>query len=61
MSNGTQAGYIYAVLAGEEYDAVSKSLTSNYLWQLGLRGMIITLLVTLLMTGATENIFSSPA
>jgi signal transduction histidine kinase len=47
ISNGTQVGYIYAVLAGEEYDAVSKSLTSNYLWQLGLRGMIITLLVTL--------------
>ena len=48
ISNGTQAGYIYAVLASEEYDAVSKSLTQYYLWQLGLRGMIITLLVALL-------------
>jgi len=46
-SNGTQVGYIYVVLASEEYDAVSKSLTKNYLWQLGLRGIIITLLVTL--------------
>ena len=48
ISNGIQVGYIYAVLAGEQYDAVSKSLTQNYLWQLGLRGMIITLLITLL-------------
>jgi len=37
ISNGKQAGYIYAVLASEEYDAVSKSLANNYLWQLGLR------------------------
>jgi signal transduction histidine kinase len=49
MSNGNQTGYIYVVLASEEYDAVSKSLTQNYLWQVGLRGIIITLLVTLLI------------
>ncbi|MEO6406621.1 MAG: HAMP domain-containing sensor histidine kinase [Ferruginibacter sp.] len=49
ISNGVQSGYIYAVLASEEYDAISKSLTQNYLWQVGLRGIIITLLVTLLV------------
>jgi len=48
ITNGKQAGYIYAVLASEEYDAVSKNLTNHYLWQLGLRGIILTLLVTLL-------------
>lgn len=47
IQNGVQEGYIYAILGGEEYDAVSKSLTQNYLWQLGFRGMIITLLITL--------------
>ena len=49
ISNGMQAGYIYAVLAGEEFDNISQSLTRNYLWQVGLRGIIITLLVALLV------------
>ena len=47
IRNGSQQGYIYVVLAGEEYDAVSKSLTQNFLFQVGLRGIILTLLVTL--------------
>ena len=49
ISNGKQAGYIYAILASEEYDTVSKSLAKNYLWQLGLRGIVLTLLVALLI------------
>lgn len=48
ISNGVQSGYIYVVLASDQYDAVSKSLSQNYLWQLGLRGITITLLVALL-------------
>lgn len=49
ISSGVPSGYIYIVLASEEYDAVSKSLTQNYLLQVGLRAIILTLLATLLL------------
>ena len=49
LNNGKQSGYIYAVLAGEEYDTISNDLTQNYLWRVGLRAIIITLLVALLV------------
>ncbi|MEO5572652.1 MAG: HAMP domain-containing sensor histidine kinase [Bacteroidia bacterium] len=49
ISNNVQSGFIYVVLASEEYDAVSKSLTRNYLLQVGSRTMILTLLATLLV------------
>ena len=49
MNNGKQAGYIYVVLASEEYDNISQSLSQSYLWRVGLRGIIITLLVALLV------------
>ena len=49
MSNGILAGYIYVVLASEEYEAVSNRLTTDYLLQVGLRAMILTLLATLLV------------
>ncbi|MEP7170379.1 MAG: ATP-binding protein, partial [Bacteroidota bacterium] len=49
ISNHVQSGFIYVVLASEEYDAVSKSLTRNYLLQVGSRTMILTLLATLLV------------
>lgn len=49
ISNNVQTGFIYVVLASEEYDAVSKKLTNNYLLQVGSRTMLITLLATLLV------------
>ena len=49
VSNGMQTGYIYTVLASEEYDAVSGALTNNYLWQVGLRAIAITFFVTLII------------
>lgn len=49
MSNGIQNGFIYAILASEEYDTISKSLSKNYLLQVGLRGIVITLVVALLV------------
>ena len=49
MSDGVRSGYIYVVLASEEYDAISKSLTQNYLLKVGLRAIIIILLVALLV------------
>ncbi|MEO6547877.1 MAG: HAMP domain-containing sensor histidine kinase [Ferruginibacter sp.] len=49
LSDGKQSGYIYAVLASEEYDAISRSLNNNYLLQVGLRAIVITLLVALLV------------
>ena len=49
ISNGKKTGYIYAVLAGEEYDAVSGALAKNYLWQVGQRSIAITFFVTFLI------------
>ena len=49
MNNGNHVGYIYAVLASEEYDNISGSLTQSYLWRVGFRAIIITLLVALLV------------
>ncbi|MEO6613094.1 MAG: ATP-binding protein [Chitinophagaceae bacterium] len=49
ISDGMQTGYIYAILAGEEYDAVSGSLSKNYLWTVGLRSIAITFFITLLI------------
>jgi signal transduction histidine kinase len=37
------------VLASEEYEAVSGSFSNRYFWQIGLRSMIITLAVALLL------------
>ena len=49
LSNGDLSGYIYVVLAGEEYDTVSKSLARNYLLQVGSRTMLLTLIATFLI------------
>ncbi len=49
VENNVRLGFIYVVLASEEYDAVSKSLTRNYFLQVGSRTMILTLLATLLV------------
>ncbi|MEO6538461.1 MAG: HAMP domain-containing sensor histidine kinase [Ferruginibacter sp.] len=49
MSEGVQSGYIYVVLASDEYEAISQSLTKDYLLQVGLRAMLLTLLATLLV------------
>ncbi len=48
-NNGIQSGYIYIVLASEEYDIVSKDLISNYFLKVGSGAMILTLITTLLV------------
>lgn len=40
-------GYVYVVLASEEYDNVINSLRSNYMLQIGSRAMLVTLLFAL--------------
>jgi len=49
VSNGMKTGYIYTVLASEQYDAVSGALSNNYLWQVGLRAIAITFFTTLVI------------
>jgi signal transduction histidine kinase len=44
LNQGVLAGYIYVVLAGEEYDNTINHLRSNYMLQIGTRAMLITLL-----------------
>ncbi len=48
LTNGIESGYIYVVLASEEYDVVSKNLAGSYFLKIGSRAMIVTLLATLL-------------
>lgn len=47
MSNGTLAGYIYVVLASEEYDNATNYLRLDYMWEVGSRAMLVTLLFAL--------------
>ncbi len=49
QSNGVLQGYIYVVLAGEEYDSISGHLMGNYLIQVGWRSFLMTLLATLIV------------
>jgi signal transduction histidine kinase len=46
-ANGKVAGYIYVVLASEEYDKATNSLRSNYMLQIGSKAMLVTLLFAL--------------
>jgi len=47
VSNGSLAGYIYVVLASEEYDHVTNYLRFDYMLQVGSRAMLATLLFAL--------------
>lgn len=47
--NGTIVGYVYIVLASEEYDVVSQSLFSGYITALGSKNMLFTLIAALLI------------
>ena len=49
FSNETLAGYIYVVLASEEYDSVINCLRSNYMMQIGTTAMLVTLLFALVI------------
>ncbi|HEY6975792.1 MAG TPA: HAMP domain-containing sensor histidine kinase [Chitinophagaceae bacterium] len=47
LSDGVLTGYIYVVLASEEYDSAAKYFLSDYMLQIGTRAMLVTLLVAL--------------
>lgn len=47
--NGKLVGYVYVVLASEEYDSVTEYLEGNYLMNLGARNMAFTLIASLLI------------
>ena len=47
--NKTLAGYIYVVLASEEYDNVINCLRSNYMMQISTTAMLVTLLFALVI------------
>jgi signal transduction histidine kinase len=49
LSNGIITGYIYVVLASEEYDNVINCLRSDYMLQVGTAAMLITLLFALII------------
>jgi len=48
-SGGKMNGYIYVVLAGEQYDNVSNYLHSNYIFEVGSKAMIATLVFALVI------------
>ncbi|MEO1053214.1 MAG: HAMP domain-containing sensor histidine kinase [Bacteroidota bacterium] len=47
--NGEKIGYVYTVLASEEYDSVSEYLRASYMLRLGSRYMVITLIAALVV------------
>ena len=47
ISNGALAGYIYVVLASEEYDNATNYFRFDYMLQVGSRAMLVTLLFAL--------------
>ena len=47
VNKGSLAGYIYVVLASEEYDNATNYLRANYMLQIGSRAMLLTLLFAL--------------
>lgn len=49
VNKGKRLGFIYTVLASEEYEAVSGSFINSYFWQVGLRSMLISLALALLL------------
>jgi signal transduction histidine kinase len=49
MMDGKTSAYLYVVLTGKEYVAASNSLLGNYLLQISIRTMIITLITTFLI------------
>jgi signal transduction histidine kinase len=49
MNDGNISGFMYVVLASEEYDSVSKFFLGSYIMQVGSGTMILTLLATLLI------------
>ncbi|MEP6513118.1 MAG: HAMP domain-containing sensor histidine kinase [Parafilimonas sp.] len=58
VTNKILDGYIYIVLASEEYDAISQLLSGDYLMQVGLRTMILTLLAALLIGLVIFRVFT---
>ncbi|HET7897093.1 MAG TPA: HAMP domain-containing sensor histidine kinase, partial [Flavisolibacter sp.] len=46
---GRRLGFIYTVLASEEYETVSGSFSNRYFWQVGVRSMLMTLTLALLL------------
>jgi len=49
FSNGGRDGYIYIVLAGEEFQTVSSDLLGQYFAQLGIRAVLLTTFFTALL------------
>lgn len=49
IENGTLQGYVYVVLAGEQYQSVASSLWNDYITTLGGRTMLITLIAALIV------------
>ena len=49
FESGGQSGFIYIILAGEEFQAISKNLMERYFINLGLGATLITMLFALLI------------
>ncbi|MBC7828213.1 MAG: HAMP domain-containing histidine kinase [Chitinophagaceae bacterium] len=49
VREGEAIGYLYVVLTGEDYDAASRSLLSNFFFELGFGAMIWTLIVAFIV------------
>lgn len=49
VEDGKTKGYVYAILASEEYDSVSSMLMSNFIYSIGLKALIITVIFVVII------------
>lgn len=49
LEDGKTKGYVYAILASEEYDSVSSMLMSNFIYSIGLKALIITVIFVVII------------
>lgn len=49
VSNGETKGYVYAILASEEYESVTSMLMSNFIFQVGLKTFVITVIFVIII------------
>lgn len=49
LSDGETKGYVYAILASEEYESVTSMLMSNFIFQVGLKTFIITVIFVIII------------
>jgi hypothetical protein len=49
LDEGEIQGYVYAILASEEYDSISSMLMSNFIYKVGMETLLITVIFAIII------------